>query len=133
MQHIKWTPEVRADLFRRVKKRTGTYRSWEKKLSPGYGLDRSFTILCGKIGREIGATTEAVKMQVLFGAGLYGVEYWQNEDGGVSKQVLQNLVAALDAGFIDEARLAEVIRTAANEPGLRAAASQHDVREGALA
>jgi hypothetical protein len=112
-----WTRPARDLLFQTLVKKFGPYSNWEKSGSPGNGRDAEFDEFCEAFSKSVGAkSADAVKHQIRFGSPVTNASTWK--DGHVRTAIFA-LASALDAGFIGNADLPNIIRAVSSaEPAL---------------
>lgn len=104
-----WTPEARQLLYSRLREVFGPSNEWEYTNSPGRGLDETYTEFCGAFAHVVGAkSADAVKHQVRFAM----PETAEGSEWGRHAQTaILNKAAALEAGFIEDNQLPNLVAT----------------------
>jgi hypothetical protein len=102
-----WTGEVRRVLYRRLVQQFGPYRGWKKTNSPGGTLDTKFDQFCDTFAKAVGAQSgNAVKHQIRFAMP-------ESERGSTwgrhAQTAILNKAAALEAGFIEDKHLPDLL------------------------
>jgi hypothetical protein len=109
-----WTMEARRFLYRRLVAKFGPLGEWEKSHSPGRGLDADFAAFCASFATVIGAQSgDAVQLQIRFAMP-------ESERGSTwgrqAQTAILNKAAALDAGFIDDRHLPDLLAVGRRHP-----------------
>ena len=102
-----WTGEARRLLYRRLVTLFGPLRNWRKSHSPGGTLDEDFVNFCEAYALAVGAKSgAAVKHQIRFAMP-------QSKSGSAwgrqSQTAILNKAAALEAGFIEDSHLPDLL------------------------
>src|SRR5690348_1457604 len=102
-----WTDAVRRVLYTRLVAQFGPYVDWKKTSSPGRGLDAMFDQFCDAFARAMGARSgDAVKHQIRFALP-------ETEKGSTwgrhAQTAILNKAAALEAGFIEDRHLPDLL------------------------
>src|SRR5947209_4004395 len=102
-----WGGEIRRVLYRRLVAQFGPYATWTKSSSPGREHDASFEEFCETFARAVGAKSgKAVQHQIRFAM----PETSKGSTWGRQTQTaILNKAAALEAGFIEDKHLPDVI------------------------
>jgi hypothetical protein len=104
-----WTATVHRLLYARVVKLFGAYDKWEKKTSPGRGLDADYTAFCEAFAKVVGANSgEAVKHQIAFALPSTSNGSTWSRDHHAQVAIL-NKAAALEEGFIANKHLPDLL------------------------
>jgi hypothetical protein len=102
-----WTGEARRVLYQQLLKRFGPLKSWKNTSSPGGKLDKEFEKFCTEFANVIGAKSgEAVQHQIRFA--LPETPKGSTWTGQAQTATL-NKAAALEAGFIENKHLPELL------------------------
>jgi len=103
-----WTGNVRRTLYEKVVEQFGPFDQWERKHSPGRGLDQKYDEFCERFAGWLGATSgEAVKHQISFAMPETASERTWEE--GHARTAILNKAAALEAGFIENKHLPNLV------------------------
>jgi hypothetical protein len=106
LPHI-WTGDVRRVLYKRLVEEFGAFEKWEKKNSPGRGLDQQFREFCDAFAKAIGAKSgDAVQHQIRFA--MPESENGSTWEGGHAQTAIMNKAAALEMGFIQDKHLPDL-------------------------
>jgi hypothetical protein len=102
-----WTGDVRRVLYGRLVKEFGSYDKWEKANSPGRNLDQQFNEFCDAFAKAVGAKSgEAVQHQIRFAMP-------ESREGSTwerhAQTAIMNKAAALEAGFIEDKHLPDLL------------------------
>lgn len=102
-----WTGDVRRVLYKRLVQQFGPLNDWEKRQLPGRGLDQRFKEFCSAFALAVGAKSgAAVQHQIRFAM----PETAQGSTWGRHAQTaILNKAAALEAGFIDDGHLPDLL------------------------
>jgi hypothetical protein len=102
-----WTGDARRLLYGRLVKLFGPYDQWKKTSSPGGGKDTEFDEFCDGFAKVVGANSgDAVKHQVRFALPeTQSGSTW----GGQKQNAILNKAAALEAGFIRDKHLPNLL------------------------
>jgi hypothetical protein len=94
-------------LYKRLVDEFGALKKWEKKNSPGRGLDQRFREFCDAFAKEVGANSgEAVQHQIRFA--MPESESGSTWEGGQAQTAILNKAAALEMGFIQDKHLPDL-------------------------
>jgi hypothetical protein len=102
-----WTKTARQLLFETLVARFEPLAKWEKRTSPGNGLDQAYDEFCTAFAAVVGVKSgAAVKQQIHFAMPVRQGSW--NSNGHSSTAVL-NLAAAYEAGFIVNADFPDLL------------------------
>src|SRR4051812_34875805 len=109
-----WSGEVRRVLYRRVVALFGPYSTWANKNSPGADRDADYEEFCGWFARAVGAkSAQAVQHQIRFAM----PETQRGSSRGRQTQTaILNKPAALEAGFIEDKHLPDLVAVGRAQP-----------------
>ncbi len=109
-----WTGDVRRVLYQRLVDRFGPYDQWTKKSSPGRELDSAFLDFCASFATAVGAKSgKAVQHQIRFAM----PETERGSSWGRHAQTaILNKAAALEAGFIEDKHLPDLVAVGRLKP-----------------
>jgi hypothetical protein len=105
-----WTGDVRRVLYMRLVKQFGPSAGWKKVNSPGRGRDSEFERFCEAFANVVGAKSGgAVKHQIRFAMPetKHGSKW-----GRHAQTAILNKAAALEAGFIKDRQLPDLVAVA---------------------
>lgn len=102
-----WTGDARRVLYKRLVDLFGPYIQWTKKSSPGRDRDADFWEFCEKFAAAVGAKSgKAVQHQIRFALP-------ETERGSTwgrhAQTAILNKAAALEAGFIEDKHLPDLV------------------------
>ena len=109
-----WTGDVRRVLYRRLVENFGPLDSWEKTSSPGRNLDEAFDEFCKAFARVVGAkSAKAVQHQIRFAMPeTPRGSTWERH----AQTAILNKAAALEAGFIEDKHLPNIVAVGRGTP-----------------
>jgi hypothetical protein len=109
-----WTGEIRRVLYQRLVQEFGPSWEWKRASSPGGDLDAKYETFCKVFAEAIGATSaRAVEMQVRFALPESGDgSVWE----GHAQTAILNKAAALEAGFIKDSQLPNLLAVGRTKP-----------------
>lgn len=102
-----WTGDVRRVLYKRLVQLFGAWDKWEKRGSPGRGLDTDFEKFCDIFAQVVGARSgDAVKHQIHFAIPeTESGSTWKNH----AQTAILNKAIALECGFIRDQHLPDIL------------------------
>jgi hypothetical protein len=100
MRKVIWTRAASDLLYETLVERFGAYKEWEKRTSPGRGLDDKYHEFCKVFAKTVGANSgDAVEHQIAFALPIPdgSVHTW---DPGQARVAILNIASAFHAGFL---------------------------------
>ncbi len=101
MKKVIWTYDTLKFMYSCIVAEFRPRAEWEKQTSPGHGLDNKFEEFCVAFAQIVGAKLpNAVKAQMRWPLNRVSFNGQELDTTGHVRQMMKNLVAAQDAGFI---------------------------------
>ncbi len=101
MKKVIWTYDTLKSMYSCIVAEFGPRAEWEKQTSPGHGLDNKLEEFCVAFAQKVGAESpDAVKAQMRWPLNRVSFNGQKLDTTGYAMQMMKNLVAAYDAGFI---------------------------------
>ncbi len=114
MQPEIWTGDVRRVLYTRLVEKFGSLDIWTGTSSPGGKHEDEFVAFCEDFARVVGAKSEAVKHQIRFAMPESSSgSVWEE---GHARSAILNKAAALEAGFIKNKHLPNLLAVGRSAP-----------------
>jgi hypothetical protein len=103
-----WTGDVRRVLYQRLVELFGPLSQWQRTNTPGGKQDAEFDQFCEDFARVVGANSaEAVRMQIRYA--MPETDSGSIWEEGRARTAILNKAAALEAGFIENRHLPNIL------------------------